>query len=85
MGAAGSMLGSGAIVIMDDTTDAVKAAWRVVKFFARESCGKCTPCREGTTWLEQILRRILDGDGPSVRHRPAPRYRRQHQPRAPTR
>ena len=63
VGAAGSMLGSGAIVIMDDTTDAVKAAWRVVKFFARESCGKCTPCREGTTWLEQILRRILDGEG----------------------
>ena len=48
---------------MDDTTDAVKAAWRVVKFFARESCGKCTPCREGATWLEQILRRILDGEG----------------------
>ena len=63
VGAAGSMLGSGAIVIMDDTTDAVRAAWRVVKFFARESCGKCTPCREGTTWLEQILRRILDGEG----------------------
>ncbi|MCY4663480.1 MAG: NADH-quinone oxidoreductase subunit F, partial [Acidimicrobiaceae bacterium] len=63
VGAAGSMLGSGAIVIMDETTDAVRAAWRVVKFFARESCGKCTPCREGTTWLEQILRRILDGEG----------------------
>jgi NADH-quinone oxidoreductase subunit F len=50
------MLGSGAIVVMDDTTDAVKAAWRVVRFFARESCGKCTPCREGTSWLEKILR-----------------------------
>ncbi len=60
---AGSMLGSGAIVVMDDTTDAVKAAWRVVRFFARESCGKCTPCREGTSWLEKILRRMLDGHG----------------------
>ena len=49
------MLGSGAIVVMDETTDAVKACLRVVRFFARESCGKCTPCREGTTWLERIL------------------------------
>jgi len=60
---AGSMLGSGAIVVMDDTTDAVKACLRVVRFFARESCGKCTPCREGTSWLERILQRILDGYG----------------------
>ena len=60
---AGSMLGSGAIVVMDETTDAVKACLRVVRFFARESCGKCTPCREGTTWLEQILQRIYDGFG----------------------
>ena len=63
VGAAGSMLGSGAIVVMDETTDAVKAAWRVVRFFARESCGKCTPGREGTSWLEKILRRMLDGHG----------------------
>ncbi len=63
VGAAGSMLGSGAIVIMDDSTDAVQACLRVVRFFARESCGKCTPCREGTTWEEQILRRIYDGHG----------------------
>jgi NADH-quinone oxidoreductase subunit F len=60
---AGSMLGSGAVVVMDDTTDAVKACLRVVRFFARESCGKCTPCREGTSWLERILQRILDGYG----------------------
>ena len=60
---AGSMLGSGAIVVMDETTDMVKACWRIVRFFARESCGKCTPCREGTTWLERILARILDGHG----------------------
>jgi NADH-quinone oxidoreductase subunit F len=63
VGQAGSMLGSGAIVVMDDTTDAVKACWRVVRFFARESCGKCTPCREGTAWLEKVLRRVLDGQG----------------------
>jgi NADH-quinone oxidoreductase subunit F len=63
VGAAGSMLGSGAIVVMDETTDVVKAAWRIVRFFAHESCGKCTPCREGTTWLERILRRMLDGYG----------------------
>jgi len=63
VGAAGSMLGSGAIVVMDDSTDAVKACHRVVKFFAEESCGKCTPCREGTTWEEHILERILHGEG----------------------
>ncbi len=63
VGAAGSMLGSGAIVAMDETTDAVKACLRVVRFFARESCGKCTPCREGTSWEEKILQRILDGHG----------------------
>ena len=61
--AAGSMLGSGAIVVMDDTTDVVKACWRIVRFFARESCGKCTPCREGTTWLERILWRMITGAG----------------------
>lgn len=60
---AGSMLGSGAVVVMDETTDAVKACLRIVRFFARESCGKCTPCREGTTWLENILQRIQDGYG----------------------
>jgi NADH-quinone oxidoreductase subunit F len=60
---AGSMLGSGAIVVMDETTDAVKACLRLVRFYARESCGKCTPCREGTTWLERILQRIVEGNG----------------------
>ena len=57
---AGSMLGSGAIVVMDETTDAVAACHNLVRFFARESCGKCTPCREGTAWMEQILHRILN-------------------------
>ena len=60
---AGSMLGSGAIVVMDHTTDVVKACHNLVRFFARESCGKCAPCREGTNWLEKILQRIIDGNG----------------------
>jgi len=63
VGRAGSMLGSGAVVVMDEDTDAVRACHRVVRFFARESCGKCTPCREGTAWLEKILQRIIDGNG----------------------
>jgi len=63
VGRAGSMLGSGAIVVMDEDTDAVKACHRVVRFFSRESCGKCTPCREGTGWLEKILARIIAGNG----------------------
>jgi NADH-quinone oxidoreductase subunit F len=63
VGKAGSMLGSGAIVVMDDTTDVVRACHRLVRFFARESCGKCTPCREGTAWLEKILARIIAGGG----------------------
>jgi len=62
-GANGSMLGSGAVVVMDDTTNVVAAAHRIVRFFAHESCGQCTPCREGTTWMERILSRILEGTG----------------------
>jgi NADH-quinone oxidoreductase subunit F len=64
--AAGSMLGSGAVIVMDETTCMVRAAERVVRFFSHESCGQCTPCREGTTWLEMILRRIEEGQGRSV-------------------
>lgn len=64
--AAGSMLGSGAVVVMDETTCMVKAAERIVRFFSHESCGQCTPCREGTTWLEMILRRIEEGQGRPV-------------------
>ena len=64
--AQGSMLGSGAFVIMDETTNVVAAAHRIVRFFAHESCGLCTPCREGTTWLEHILARIIDGTGRPV-------------------
>jgi NADH-quinone oxidoreductase subunit F len=60
---AGSMLGSGAVVVFDDTTDFVKAAHALVRFFAHESCGQCTPCREGGDWLEVTLERILHGEG----------------------
>lgn len=63
---AGSMLGSGAIIVMDEDTDLVAAAERLVRFFAEESCGQCTPCREGATWLDMILQRILDGTGREV-------------------
>ena len=63
VGNAGSMLGSGAITVMDSSTCMVRAAWRITKFFARESCGQCTPCREGSGWLERVLRRIEQGEG----------------------
>jgi len=63
VGKNGSMLGSGAVIVMDETTNVVAAAHRIVRFFAHESCGQCTPCREGTTWMEQILWRILNGHG----------------------
>lgn len=65
-GAAGSMLGSGAVIVMDETTCVVRAAERLVRFFAHESCGQCTPCREGTSWLEMILRRIESGEGREI-------------------
>jgi NADH-quinone oxidoreductase subunit F len=63
VGAAGSMLGSGAVMVMDDTTDIPAAALTLVRFYAHESCGQCTPCREGATWLENILRRVVEGAG----------------------
>jgi NADH-quinone oxidoreductase subunit F len=59
----GSMAGSGAITAMDHTACTVRAAWRIVRFFHRESCGQCTPCREGGGWLEKILERIERGQG----------------------
>lgn len=59
----GSMLGSGALVVMDETTCIVEIVARTVEFYRDESCGKCTPCREGTIWLSQVLERILHGKG----------------------
>ena len=63
MAAVGSMAGSGSVIAMDHTTCTVRAAWRIVRFFHRESCGQCTPCREGGGWLEKILERIEAGQG----------------------
>ncbi len=60
---AGSMLGSGAVIIMDDTTCMVKMLARISEFYFEESCGQCTPCREGTGWLARILHRIIHGHG----------------------
>ena len=65
IGPEGSMLGSGAVMVMDDTTDIPMAALTLTRFYAHESCGKCVPCREGGTWLEKILTRIVDGDATS--------------------
>ncbi len=59
----GSMLGSGGMIVMDDSTDMVKTIWRYVKFYAHESCAQCTQCREGTAWTAKILERILAGQG----------------------
>jgi NADH-quinone oxidoreductase subunit F len=61
--AAGTMLGSAAIIVMDETTDMVWAAKNLIHFYKHESCGKCTPCREGVDWLYKILDKIERGDG----------------------
>jgi len=60
---AGSLLGTAAIMVMDDTTCMVKTCLRLTEFYAHESCGKCTPCREGTYWMVQILERLEHGEG----------------------
>jgi NADH-quinone oxidoreductase subunit F len=58
-----SMLGSGGVVVMDEDTCMVKAALRIMRFYAHESCGWCIPCREGTLWLKKILTRVHEGGG----------------------
>src|SRR3954447_20163280 len=63
VGAAGSMLGTRALQIFDETTCVVRAVLRWTDFYAHESCGKCTPCREGTFWLKQIMERLEHGHG----------------------
>ncbi len=60
---AGSLLGSGAVIVMDETTCMVKVAYRLSKFYEHESCGKCVPCREGTRWIRMIMERIENGRG----------------------
>ncbi len=59
----GTMLGSAAIIVISDAYCVVKAIWRITKFFSHESCGQCTPCREGCKWMEDILHRIEHGHG----------------------
>ena len=61
--AAGSLLGTGAIIVLDETDCIVEATRRLLDFYAHESCGKCTPCREGTWWIARVLGRIEDGLG----------------------
>jgi NADH-quinone oxidoreductase subunit F len=61
--AAGSMLGSGAVIVLDDTNCMVKVLERMAYFYHEESCGQCTPCREGTGWLYRVVKRIEQGKG----------------------
>ena len=76
--AAKSMLGSGGVVVMDEDTCMVKAALRIMRFYAHESCGWCIPCREGTTWLRKLLTRFHEGMGTAQRHRADRRSRAEH-------
>jgi NADH-quinone oxidoreductase subunit F len=61
--AAGSSLGTGSLMIMDDSVCMVSVLRRISRFYHSESCGQCTPCREGTGWLHRMLNRIIDGQG----------------------
>ena len=63
LAAAGTMLGSGALIVIDDSINIVEATLRLISFYMHESCGKCTPCREGTRWLYQIVERIMQNKG----------------------
>jgi len=63
LNAVGTFLGSGGCIVMDDSGCIVRATLRLATFYRHESCGKCSPCREGTTWMEKILQRIVDGEG----------------------
>jgi NADH-quinone oxidoreductase subunit F len=62
---AGSSVGTGAMIVMDETTCMVRALERLSRFYMSESCGQCTPCREGTGWLDRMLKRIIAGQGRS--------------------
>jgi NADH-quinone oxidoreductase subunit F len=57
-----SGLGTAAVTVMDQSTDVVKAIWRISKFFKHESCGQCTPCREGCGWMMRLMERLIEGD-----------------------
>lgn len=58
----GSGLGTAAVIVMDQSTDIIKAIWRLSKFYKHESCGQCTPCREGTGWMMRVMDRLVTGD-----------------------
>jgi NADH-quinone oxidoreductase subunit F len=58
-----TMAGSGGVIVMDDATDLVAALARIIQFYAHESCGQCTPCREGTGWLKRVTARLARGEG----------------------
>ena len=81
-----TMAGSGGVVVFDDSTDVVALCARIMEFYAHESCGQCTPCREGSGWLARVCRRLANGEGAGGRRRAAgqhrQRHRRQHDLRA---
>ena len=58
----GSGLGTAAVIVMDKDTDIIKAIWRLAKFYKHESCGQCTPCREGTGWMMRVMERLVHGN-----------------------
>ncbi len=60
--AAGSSIGTAGVIVMDEDTDLLKVITRITQFYYHESCGQCTPCREGTGWMLKILRRVVAGD-----------------------
>jgi NADH-quinone oxidoreductase subunit F len=59
----GTIIGSASLIVMDESVDITWVASKATKFFKHESCGKCTPCREGTYWLDKVIDRILAGEG----------------------
>ncbi|HXJ67403.1 MAG TPA: NADH-ubiquinone oxidoreductase-F iron-sulfur binding region domain-containing protein, partial [Verrucomicrobiae bacterium] len=63
MNAKGTFLGSGGVIVIDDQTCIVDALWNVTRFYEHESCGKCTPCREGTYWMAEVFERLENGHG----------------------
>ena len=75
---AGSSVGTGAVIVMDETTCMVRALERLARFYYSESCGQCTPCREGTGWLDRMLKRIIAGQGRSDDLGLAARCRQPH-------
>ena len=79
-----TMAGSGGIVVFDDSTDVVALCARIMRFYAHESCGQCTPCREGTGWLARICTRLAEGEGEPGRRRAAGERSRTASPATPS-